>query len=138
MRRIWRQCAGCCKKGEAGMKRFQFGLDTVLQYKRQVLEGTQNEYAAAVQRVRQQEQCLREAEERHKELNQQFRRAEAEGITVAEAMGYEMGLRVLEREIQREENKLHQLRAEAEERRQRMIAARQDTASLEKLKERCV
>ena len=113
------------------MKRFQFGLDTVLQYKRQVLDGAQNEYAEAIQRVRQQERRLREAEARHRSLNQQFRRAEAEGITIADAMGYEMGLRMLEGEIQREESRLHQLQTEAEERRKRMIAARQDTSSLE-------
>lgn len=47
MRRIWRQCAGCCEKDGTEMKRFQFGLDTVLQYKRQVLDGAQNEYAEA-------------------------------------------------------------------------------------------
>ena len=52
MRRIWRQCAGCCEKDGTEMKRFQFGLDTVLQYKRQVLDGAQNEYAEATQRVR--------------------------------------------------------------------------------------
>ncbi len=46
-------------------------------------------------------------------------------------MGYEMGLRMLEGEIQREESRLHQLQTEAEERRKRMIAARQDTSSLE-------
>lgn len=118
------------------MKRFQFGLDTVLQYKRQVLDGAQNEYAEAIQRVRQQERRLREAETRHRSLNQQFRRAEAEGITIADAMGYEMGLRMLEEEIQREESRLHQLQTEAEERRKRMIAARQDTSSLEKLREK--
>ena len=95
MRRIWRQCAGCCEKDGTEMKRFQFGLDTVLQYKRQVLDGAQNEYAEAIQRVRQQERRLREAEARHRSLNQQFRRAEAEGITIADAMGYEMGLRML-------------------------------------------
>ena len=110
------------------MKRFQFGLDTVLQYKRQVLDGAQNEYAEA--------RRLREAEARHRSLNQQFRRAEAEGITIADAMGYEMGLRMLEGEIQREESRLHQLQTEAEERRKRMIAARQDTSSLEKLREK--
>ena len=120
MRRIWRQCAGCCEKDGTEMKRFQFGLDTVLQYKRQVLDGAQNEYAEAIQRVRQQERRLREAEARHRSLNQQFRRAEAEGITIADAMGYEMGLRMLE----------------GEERRKRMIAARQDTSSLEKLREK--
>ena len=129
MRRIWRQCAGCCEKDGTEMKRFQFGLDTVLQYKRQVLDGAQNEYAEAIQRVRQQERRLREAEARH-------RRAEAEGITIADAMGYEMGLRMLEGEIQREESRLHQLQTEAEERRKRMIAARQDTSSLEKLREK--
>ena len=86
------------------MKRFQFGLDTVLQYKRQVLDGAQNEYAEVIQRVRQQERRLREAEARHRSLNQQFRRAEAEGITIADAMGYEMGLRMLEGEIQREDS----------------------------------
>ena len=131
MRRIWRQCAGCCEKDGTEMKRFQFGLDTVLQYKRQVLDGAQNEYAEAIQRVRQQERRLR-----HRSLNQQFRRAEAEGITIADAMGYEMGLRMLEGEIQREESRLHQLQTEAEERRKRMIAARQDTSSLEKLREK--
>ena len=131
MRRIWRQCAGCCEKDGTEMKRFQFGLDTVLQYKRQVLDGAQNEYAEVIQRVRQQE-----AEARHRSLNQQFRRAEAEGITIADAMGYEMGLRMLEGEIQREESRLHQLQTEAEERRKRMIAARQDTSSLEKLREK--
>ena len=83
MRRIWRQCAGCCEKDGTEMKRFQFGLDTVLQYKRQVLDGAQNEYAEAIQRVRQQERRLREAEARHRSLNQKFRRAEAEGITIA-------------------------------------------------------
>ena len=136
MRRIWRQCAGCCEKDGTEMKRFQFGLDTVLQYKRQVLDGAQNEYAEVIQRVRQQERRLREAEARHRSLNQQFRRAEAEGITIADAMGYEMGLRMLEGEIQREESRLHQLQTEAEERRKRMIAARQDTSSLEKLREK--
>lgn len=54
------------------MKRFQFGLDTVLQYKRQVLDGAQNEYAEVIQRVRQQERRLREAEARHRSLNQRF------------------------------------------------------------------
>lgn len=58
------------------------------------------------------------------------------GVTIADAMGYEMGLRMLEGEIQREESRLHQLQTEAEERRKRMIAARQDTSSLEKLREK--
>ena len=51
-------------------------------------------------------------------------------------MGSEMCIRDREGEIQREESRLHQLQTEAEERRKRMIAARQDTSSLEKLREK--
>ena len=118
------------------MKKFQFSLENVLNYKNQVLEEIQNEYASAVQQVRQQERRLVELEERHRALNREFRQAEAEGITVAEAMGYESGLRVLERTIRQAEERLQQLRDEAEQVRQRLVAARQDSMSLEKLRER--
>lgn len=135
MRRIWRQCAGCCEKDGTEMKRFQFGLDTVLQYKRQVLDGAQ--------RIRGGDPAGPAAGAAAAgsggappEPESAVRRAEAEGITIADAMGYEMGLRMLEGEIQREESRLHQLQTEAEERRKRMIAARQDTSSLEKLREK--
>ena len=117
------------------MKKFQFNLDTVLRYKQQVLDNMQNEYAAALARVRDQEGILAALEGRYRELNAGFREAETAGITVADAMGYEMGLRVLEGEIQRAEVKLEQLRQEAEERRLRLVAARQDAAALEKLRE---
>ncbi len=117
------------------MKKFQFNLDTVLRYKQQVLDNMQNEYAAALARVRDQEGILAALEGRYRDLNAGFREAEAAGITVADAMGYEMGLRVLEGEIQRAEAKLEQMRQEAEERRLRLVAARQDAAALEKLRE---
>lgn len=61
------------------MKKFQFGLDGVMRYKQQVLEGAQNEYAALVQRVQQQEQRLQAVVERYRAYNQEFRQAEAEG-----------------------------------------------------------
>ena len=118
------------------MKKFQFGLDGVMRYKQQVLEGAQNEYAVLVQRVQQQEQRLQTVVERYRAYNQEFRQAEAEGITIAQAMGYETGLRALEREQQQEEKRLKQMQAQAEQGRQRLVAARQDTNSLEKLKEK--
>ena len=118
------------------MKKFQFGLDGVMRYKQQVLEGAQNEYAVLVQRVQQQEQRQQTVVERYRAYNQEFRQAEAEGITIAQAMGYESGLRALEREQKQEEKRLKQMQAQAEQGRQRLVAARQDTNSLEKLKEK--
>ena len=115
------------------MKRFQFGLDTVLQYKRQVLmvlkmntrsdpAGPAAGAAAAGKR--------RAPPEPESAVSQ----GRGRGITIADAMGYEMGLRMLEEEIQREESRLQVDggRRTAE----RMIAARQDTSSLEKLREK--
>ena len=59
-----------------------------------------------------------------------------EGLTIAEALRYESGLRFLEDEIQREAKRLREYEAAAEEKRRQVVAARQDTASLEKLKDK--
>ena len=107
------------------MKRFQFSLNTVLSYKQQVLEELQNEHGQLLYQVRQQELVLQAAEERYRGLNLEFRQAETEG-----------GLRFLEDEIQREAKRLRACEAAAEEKRGQVVAARQDTASLEKLKDK--
>ncbi len=118
------------------MKRFQFNLNTVLSYKQQVLEELQNEHGQLLYQVRQQELVLQAAEERYRGLNLEFRQAETEGLTIAEALRYESGLRFLEDEIQREAKRLREYEAAAEEKRRQVVAARQDTASLEKLKDK--
>ena len=112
------------------MKRFQFSLNTVLSYKQQVLEELQNEHGQLLYQVRQQELVLQAAEERYRGLNLEFRQAETEGLR------YESGLRFLEDEIQREAKRLREYEAAAEEKRRQVVAARQDTASLEKLKDK--
>ena len=71
------------------MKRFQFSLNTVLSYKQQVLEELQNEHGQLLYQVRQQELVLQAAEERYRGLNLEFRQAETEGLTIAEALRYE-------------------------------------------------
>ena len=102
------------------MKRFQFSLNTVLSYKQQVLGELQNEHGQLLYQVRQQELVLQAAEERYRGLNLEFRQAETEGLTIAE----------------REAKRLREYEAAAEEKRRQVVAARQDTASLEKLKDK--
>lgn len=118
------------------MKRFQFGLDGVLGYRQQVLEGQQNEYAKALQRVQEQQDRVDDAQARYQQLNLRFREEAAAGITAADAMGFENGLRVLEVEIAREIQALQVLQREAEEKRARLIQAHMDAAILERLKEK--
>ena len=118
------------------MKKFRFGLDSVLSYRQQVLEGRQNEYGKAMRRVQEQRMRLEAVQQRYQETNQQFREEAAAGISIADAMGFEVGLRALEREIARETKALRDLEAEAEKRRIQMLQAHQDAAMLEKLKEK--
>ena len=89
-----------------------------------------------LEKVRRQEERLEQEQARYAQLNREFRQAEAEGITIAEAMRYESGLRYLEGVIQRETRVLQQLQEEAERKRKQVVQARQETASLEKLKEK--
>lgn len=118
------------------MKKFQFGLDSVLDYRQQVLEGRQNEYAKALQKVQEQQDRVDDAKARYQELNRRFREEAALGISISDAKGFEMGLRVLEMEIARETKLLRELEAQAEQLRARVLEAHQDAAILERLKEK--
>lgn len=117
------------------MKKFHFSLDTVLGYKQQVLDNLRAEHAAAVKKVTEEEAIIADLNHRHQELNAAFRMEEQEGMTIAQAKSYEVGLRALEKQVQVETERLRVLEREAEKRRILVVTARQETASLEKLRE---
>ena len=118
------------------MKKFRFSLDTVLDYKQQVLTSLQSEYGAAQLRVRQQEEVLEQTEHAHRELNEEFTRRRAEGISIKDALMLESGLRVLERDIDREAQKLLALQKQEEKKRDEVIEAKKETSSLEMLRDK--
>lgn len=118
------------------MKKFQFSLSTVLGYKQQVTEGLQNEHAQLVQKVREAEQRLQELEEAYRSCNQELRDAEARGTTVTEVLKFQNALRYWEQEIHRARAIVVQCRKVAEDKRKELVAARLETASLEKVRER--
>ncbi len=118
------------------MKNFKFSLDSVLGYKQQVLDELQNEYAILTDRVRRQELKLAQTKDAYRPCNQEFRSAEGERITIADALRFENDLRFWEKEVEQNTQQLLVFQQEAEEKRAQMILARQDTASLEKLREK--
>lgn len=117
------------------MKKFRFSLETVLDYKQQVLDAKKAEHAAALAAVRRQENILEEAENAYAALNQEYRERAVEGLAVATALCYENDLRRLEEEIRSAEQKLEELRRREAEKRSIVVEAKQDTSSLEKLRE---
>ena len=118
------------------MKKFKFALDSVLSYKQQVLDSLQGEHAAILAQVREQEDVLEAAWQEYRDCDAEYSQRKAEGITITDAMVYQNGLRVLERNIQRETDKLAELRKKEEAKRQEVVDAKIDTSSIEKLKDK--
>ena len=82
-----------------------------------------------------QEGVLERTWQNYRDCDAEYRQRKAEGITITDAMVYQNGLRVLERDIQRETDKLEELRKQEEAKRQEVVDAKIDTSSIEKLKE---
>ena len=118
------------------MKKFKFSLDSVLSYKQQVLDALKGEHAAILAQIREQEAVLEAVWQEYRDCNEEFRQRKAEGITITDAMFYQNGLRVLEYDIQRETDKLEELKKKEEAKRQEVVDAKIDTSSIEKLKEK--
>lgn len=118
------------------MKKFQFSLDTVLSYKQQILDVLQGEYARIQGEVRTQETRLELLWEDYRRYAGEYRERCAQGITAMEIMGYQSALRGREHELQRETQVLDQLKKKEEDKRAEVVSAKQDTSSIEKLREK--
>lgn len=118
------------------MKKFRFSLETVLDYKQEVLSALQTEHATILARVHAQEDLLEELENYYRDLDAEFTQRKLEGITILDAMQYEQYLRATERQIEEAAEILERLRAEAEAKRLEVVEAKKDTSSIEKLREK--
>ena len=118
------------------MKKFKFSLDTVLSYKQQVLDALQGEYAEAMAQVHAQEAVLEGLWQEYRNCNEEYRERAQEGMPITDALMYQNSLRACEQEIQRETKRLEELEAEAERRREKMVEAKKETSSIEKLREK--
>ena len=118
------------------MKKFKFSLDSVLSYKQQVLDALKGEHADILAQVRAQEDVLEGLWRQYRDCDAEYTQRKAEGITITDALVYQNGLRVLERNIQRETDKLEELRKKEEAKRQEVVDAKIETSSIEKLKEK--
>lgn len=118
------------------MKKFKFSLDTVLSYKQQALGALQGEYAEAMAQVRAQEAVLEKLWREYRDCNEDYRDRALEGMPITDALMYQSALRACELEIQRETERLEELQAEAEKRREKMVDAKKETSSIEKLREK--
>ena len=118
------------------MKKFSFPLDTVLDYKQQILDSLKIEHGAILAQVRRQEAVLANIQSEYEATNAEFREKERNGLTIAGALIYEIGLRALEEDIVRETTKLEALRLQEVQKREQLVSSKIDTTSLERLREK--
>ena len=118
------------------MKKFSFPLDTVLDYKQQILDSLKIEHGAILAQVRRQEEFLASIQSQYAATNAELREKERSGLTIAGALIYEIGLRALEEDIARETTKLETLRQQELQKREQLVASKIDTTSLERLREK--
>lgn len=118
------------------MKKFSFSLENVLRYKNQLLDGLKAERAALMMRVIRQEEKIEGMRQRYREANERYCEQKKIGFTTREAHEYDAFFRSMERAICYELELLAQYRKEEEEKREEMILARQESMSIEKLREK--
>ncbi len=118
------------------MKKFHFSMETVLRYKDQRLDALRTEHAAAIAKVRDQEAVVENLVKCFDRVNREYREKKEHGMTVADAMSYDIMLRAQEVKIHNAENELEVFRQEEEKKREEVIEAKTEKATIEKLKEK--
>lgn len=118
------------------MKKFRFSMETVLHYREQLLDTLRIEHAVAIARVREQEAVVAALQQRFDEVNQEYREKKQQSMTIADAVGYDLMLQVQEMEIQKAQETLALRKREEESKRNEVIHAKTDKATIEKLKEK--
>lgn len=118
------------------MKKFRFSMETVLHYREQLLDSLRIEHAAAIARVREQEAVLQALQQQFDEVNEEYRDRKQQGMTIADAVGYDLMLRVQEKEIEKANEELRVRKRAEEAKRKEVIHAKTDKATIEKLKEK--
>ena len=118
------------------MKKFRFSLETVMEYKQQVLDSLQAEHGAILAKVREQEEYIEVLEADYRSLSGEFNQRKLEGLSMLDAIKYEQYLRSSERQIEEAYAHLAKLRAQAEKKRTEVVEAKKETSSIEKLREK--
>lgn len=118
------------------MKKFTFGLDTVLDYKNQVLSNLKLEHGKIIAELNQQEAVLENLKKQYFEYVNEFNAKKITGMTVIQARAFEMYINQIDDQIKFQNQKLSQIRKVEEKKRQEVIESRKESAAIEKLKEK--
>ena len=118
------------------MKKFYFALDTVLNYKEQVLENLQTEHAQIIAERVECERGIEALEQEQQECMAELEEKKSFGISITDMQTYDRFLTSLRKKIERERERLAEILQREERKREQVVEARKETASITKLKDK--
>ncbi|MDR2023916.1 MAG: flagellar export protein FliJ [Hungatella sp.] len=118
------------------MKKFNFPLNTVLNYKDQVLDNLISQHAQILVRVAGQEKKISQMEEMKNSACIKLKKEKETGIAINTMREYEAYIMNIEKIILAEQKALAVLKEKEEQKRAQVVEARKEKASIEKLKEK--
>lgn len=119
------------------MKKYSFPLDNVLNFREQVLENLKSEHAQILMQIAEREKVIRQLKDTSEETNHWLNdRMGTTPMSIGELQEYRRYLDHLQQKIQAEQEKLALLRQKEEAKRDEVVAAKKDKASIERLKEK--
>ncbi|MEY8356430.1 flagellar export protein FliJ [Lachnospiraceae bacterium 54-53] len=118
------------------MKKFNFPLDTVLNYKDQILDNLKNEHALILAKVAQQEKMINSLIEQRRTACVRFQEETQNGIGINVMREYESYITYMQQRILAEQGILQKLKKKEEQKRAEVVEARKEKVSIEKLKEK--
>lgn len=118
------------------MKQFKYRLETVLDYKAQVLDNLKSEHAVIIQSVNQKQEEIRGLNRELTGIQSEFDRTKEAGATIQNYRLFDMCIGRMEEIIDEEKERLKVLRKKEEEKKQEVITAKVDTSRFERLKDK--
>ncbi len=118
------------------MKRFEYRLETVLDYKTQVLDNLKTEHAAIMQNVNKKQEQIRSLKQELTGYESEFDEVKVAGATIENYRLFDMCIGRMEQIIDLEKERLKVLRKKEDAKKQEVIEAKVDTSRYEKLKDR--
>lgn len=118
------------------MKRFHYSLETVLNYKTQVLDGLKKEHAVILKSVNDKKEEIRQLNGRLTDYEESFDEEKSAGAPIETYRLYGMCIEGMERRIKQEKERLSVLKTKEEKKKNEVINAKVDTSKFEKLKDK--
>lgn len=118
------------------MKKFFFSLNTVLDYKDQILENLKGEHARALLKVRVCEDEIAKLEEEHLLCSKRLEESRFQGMTIRKIKTHENYLEQLGVRIKNKYEELARLMEDEQRKRDEVIEAKKETSMISKLKEK--